>query len=346
MRRKMWMGWVAGVSFLLAGSMPAFSAEKQLFCADWALYGKHTPYIVAREKGFFKDEGIDITIRRGYGSSDTTKRVGSKECPYGMAAMGPQVIGKNKGFKIKTVGILEHKFQEIIYYFTDSGINTPKDLEGKRLTPGSKASADYAMFPVFAAPNGIDTSKINWVFMAPGGEPGSLGAGKVDAVISYDTQKPRFLKVAKQAGKTLKWMLYADYGLDLYSAGVLTHTDNLKGSAAKTTRGMVKAIYRGVAYTLANPEESVKIFLKSFPEQSTKSVTDILNIWVEHLYDGLSEKQGLGHTDPKKMRTTIKVTLDAQKMPIKIKAEDLFTNEYVDALPKAIRFARPKKGTM
>ena len=248
MRRKVWMGWVAGVAFLLAGSMPALSAEKVLYCADWALYGKHTPYIIARDKGFFKDEGIDITIRRGYGSSDTTKRVGSKECPYGMAAMGPQVIGKNKGFNIKTVGILEHKFQEIIYYFSDAGINTPKDLEGKRVTPGPKASADYAMFPVFAAPNGIDMAKINWIFMAPGSQPASLGAGRVDAVISYHTQKPRFLKVAKQAGKTLKWILYADRGLDLYSAGILTHTDNLKGSGVNTTRGMVKAIYRGIAY--------------------------------------------------------------------------------------------------
>ncbi len=346
MSRKMWMVPVAGVSFLLAGSMPALSAEKSLFCADWTLYGKHAPYIVARDKGFFKQEGIDITIQRGYGSSDTTKRVAQKGCPYGFASIGPQVIGMNKGFKIKVIGMLEHKFQEILYYFSDSGINTPKDLEGKRLTPGPKASADYAMFPVFAVANGIDESKIRWVFMSPGATVASLGAGKVDATISYDTQKPRFIKMAKQAGKKLEWMLYADQGLDLYSGGLATHTDNLKGPAAKTTRGMVKAIYRGIAYSLANPDEAVKTFLKSFPEQSYKGVRDVFVIMVDHFYDGLSEKQGIGHTDLEKMRRTIKVTLDAQKMPIKIRAEDSFTNEYVDALPKAIRFARPKKGTM
>jgi NitT/TauT family transport system substrate-binding protein len=328
--------------FVFAGVSNTLAAESTLFCADWALYGKHAPYILARDKGFFKAEGIDITIRRGHGSSDTTKRVGIKDCPYGMASIGPQVIGMNKGFKNKVIGMLEHKFQQTLYYFSDSGIKKPKDFEGKRLTPGPKSSSDYAMFPVFAAANKLDLSKINWVFMSPSAKPASLGAGRVDAVISFDTQKPRFLKIAKEAGKKLQWMLWADQGMDLYSGGLLTHQDNLTGSSAKTTRGIVKAIYRGIAHSLANPDEAVKNFVKSFPEQSPKGVRDVLDIMVDHLYDGLSEKQGLGHTDLEKMRSTIKITLDAQKMPIKIKAEDSFTNEFVDALPKNIRFAKPR----
>jgi len=342
MTKKFWSLLGIAVCFVFAGVSNPLAAEKSVFCADWALYGKHAPYIVARDKGFFKAEGIDITIQRGHGSGDTTKRVGIKECPFGMASIGPQVMGMNKGFKNKIIGILGHKFQEINYFFADSGIKTPKDLEGKRLTGGPKASSDYTMFPVFAKANGIDLSKITWVFMPPASKPASLGAGRVDVVISFHTQMPRFLKAAKQAGKELKTMLWADQGIDPYSAALLTHTDNLSGPAAKTTRGIVKAVYRGIAYTLANPDDAMKTFMKSFPEQSPQGVKDVLDIWVEHLFDGLSEKEGIGHVNQTKMANTIKITLEAIKEPIKIKTEDTYTNTYVDALPKEIRFARPK----
>lgn len=338
----------AGIGLFLAGmATSSGAAEKLLYCADWTLYGKHTPYIVARDKGFFKAEGIDITIQRGHGSGDTTKRIGIKDCPYGMASIGPQVIGMNKGFKIKVIGILEHKFQEINYFFKDSGIKTPKDLEGKRLTGGPKSSSDYTMFPVFAKANGIDLSKINWVFMPPASKPGALGAGNVDVVVDYHTRKPSFLKLAKQAGKELQWMLWADQGIDLYSAALVTHQDNLAGADSDRTRRLVKAVYRGVVYTMKNRDDAIDTFLKSFPEHNRQVVNDILEIWAEHLFDGLSEKEGIGHVNLPKMANTIKITLESVGESVKIKAPDTFVNEHVDALPKEIRFARlPKANKM
>ncbi len=259
-----------------------------------------------------------------------------------MASVGPVAFGLNRGLAVKVIGILAHKFQGAIYSFEDAGIRRPKDLVGKRLTPGPKSTADYAMFPVFAKANGINMTGFNWVFMDHSIIPSSLGAGTIDAALDFHTQIPRYRKVAKQSGKNLMTMLWADHGLDIYSSALVTSTKNVSAAKSDPTRRFVKSVYRGIAWTLAHPDEGIRIFLKGAPEQTFETIKGTLDIFMEHLFDGLSDKQGIGHVHHPKMEKTMRVTVESKKQTLKVNVRDTYTNEYVDALPKEIRFARPK----
>jgi NitT/TauT family transport system substrate-binding protein len=315
----------------------AQAADKVRFCAAWIIYGQDTGIVTGIERGTFKAEGLDVTFVRGFGSGDTFKRTGTGECDIGNAGAGPSALGRAKGIKAKLFLMRTAKFMETLFYFAESGIKTPKDLEGRRITGGPKASSDILMWPVFAKANGIDTSKVQVLYMAAGVKPASLGAGRVDGTIDFHSNKSRYQKVANQAGKTLVTQLWADHGLDLYTNGLISSDENL-AKRKDLTRRFTRAFLKSHAWAFRNREKATDEFVKKYPAQSWKGSLEALNIHLLHFFDDNTDKNGFGHMDPKKMQRTIRVTLGASGIKANIRAEDISTNEFVEMMPDDLRF--------
>src|SRR5262249_17871918 len=139
-----------------AASQPAAPPrlEPVILLLDWFPDGYHAPFYVAREKGYFREAGLEVDIKEGKGSGNVAQLVGTKNATFGVSegAAEAKAIGQDV-----PVGVVAGVFRRSplgLSYIRESGINAPKDLEGK--TYGTvPASATHTLWPTFAAANGI-----------------------------------------------------------------------------------------------------------------------------------------------------------------------------------------------
>ncbi|MDP7386244.1 MAG: ABC transporter substrate-binding protein [Nitrospinota bacterium] len=228
-RRMVKMAVAFAMALLWMGSAPA-AAEKITFALDWVPYGKHSGWYAALEKGYFKEEGLTVNIVRGHGSGDTVKVMASKGAEFGLADAASLIIARgNTGARVKDVAMFHHKSLYCIYVLKKSGIQGPKDLAGK--TIGSAiGNAARVTFPALARATGLDPDTVKWLDVPPPSQTASLFAEKVDAIVTFAAIGPTYFEAARKSGKPVVDYLFSDFGVDLYSSGVITQDDRIEGN--------------------------------------------------------------------------------------------------------------------
>ena len=152
-------------------AVPALAQEPIALALDWVVNGTHAPYFVARDKGYYRDAGLEVTISRGFGSGDTVKRVASRSAQIGIADTGAIIASRaNDDIPVRIVAMIYDRATLGLIYLAESGIKVPKDIEGRAI--GRSASgATVNMFPGFLKANGIDRSKLCPWYMPAENEP-------------------------------------------------------------------------------------------------------------------------------------------------------------------------------
>src|SRR5215469_6383267 len=177
-------------SALAAGALaaPAVSRAAALkpvtFTLDWLYQGASAGFLVAREKGFYRDAGLDVTILAGKGSGTTAQLVANKATRIGFSDGFVVANGVAKGMAIKTVGTIYRRDPAAIMVLADSPIEAPKDLEGKTLAM-TAGSAQFQQWPAFAKDAGFDPAKVQIINIDPAGVGPALLSGKADAIGGY-----------------------------------------------------------------------------------------------------------------------------------------------------------------
>lgn len=311
--------------FLFAGTGVSGAAEKAIFLLDWIPYGKHAPYYCALDKGFYREAAIDVAIERGRGSADNLKRLGARAADFVKVDMGAAIVARSRGVPARVVGILADKSLAVVFVLKGSGMQNPRDLEGRRIGD-EVGSGTYAIFPAFAKINGI--KKWEFVPMTAAAKNSSLITGKVDAITTMYTVVPALEKGARQAGKEIQSFRYGDWGLDTYAHALVTLDSTLR-DRADTVRRFVRATYRGIAWAFGHPEEAVDIFLRHKPTASRDVTRQELQIAIDHLLTPETRKRGVGLVDQEKMRKTIDTFSRYMKLERKVSAQEMYTNEFM-----------------
>ena len=126
---------------------------------DFGFNGRHAYYFLAVEKGYYKEEGLDVTIVRGQGSSDAVKQVAAGAAQIGFADASAVILARgNDQTQVKLVSIIYAKPPHAIYVLKSSGIVKPKDLEGRKLADTAFSSIPK-LFPAYAKAAGVDARK-------------------------------------------------------------------------------------------------------------------------------------------------------------------------------------------
>lgn len=338
-RHRLAFALVATLAALAAGALAPRSlaaAETIKFLLDFTPYGKHAMFYVSLDKGFWREAGFDVTILKGEGSATTVASYAAGAVDFAFADTATLIIGRGKGAKVKVVGMIHDKSLYAIETLEETGIKGPKDLEGRKIG-GSVGDAARTIFPAFAKINNIDASKVQWVNMTPAARAPSLFAGQVDAVVAFATEGPTYNVKAREAGKRWKEILFADYGLDLYSNGLLARDDLIAQQPNKVKR-FVEATMKGVAWSVENPEEAVSIFLKHNPAVDKEQALAHFRIAVRHLMTDTAKRVGVGYMDPAKMKRTLDTITQYFTETKGITVDDVYTNRF---LPKLFPKEKP-----
>lgn len=310
--------------------------EKINFLLDFTPYGKHAPFYAALDHGFWKDAGFDATILKGDGSATTISSYAAGAVDFAFADTATLILARAKGAKIKVAGIIHDKSLYSAGTLEENNIRTPQDFRGKRLGT-SIGDAARVMFPAFAKLNGLDPATVQWTDMTPPARIASLVLGQVDGVTLFLTESPTFGTKAKEAGKHWRVFPYADYGLDLYSNGLLVREDLIAREPDRVKR-FVESTMKAWAWSIENPNAALASFLKYNPAINPEQAREHLRIAIAHIMTDTAKREGIGYIDPEKMKRTVQFVseyFDVQG----VSANDVYTNAFTPKLfPKEAAF--------
>src|ERR1700732_4386155 len=157
--------------------------KKIPFAFDWIPGSVHAPFLIALYKGYYKAEGLNVSIDRGKGSAELVRQLASGvyDMGYPDISVVTDFNSKNpdKGFPVLYMGY--EQAPAAIVFLKSSGITEPKQLEGKKL--GSAANdATFKLFPLFAQHAGFDAGKVNIQYIEPKLREVLLAKRDVDAL--------------------------------------------------------------------------------------------------------------------------------------------------------------------
>ena len=258
--RPLRAGLILGVATLLSGAAQAQTAIK--FSLDFKFEGPAAPFLVAIDKGYFRAEGLEVTIDTAAGSLEPINRVASGTYEMGFGDINSLIKFRdaNPTTPIKAVFMVYNKPAFSIVSRKSRGVEKPKDLEGKVLGAPA-ADGAYAQWKIFTQANGIDASKVKIENVGfPVREP-MLQNGQVDAITGFSFSSFINLKSMGLPVEDIVVMLMADYGVNLYGNTIIV---NPKFAAEKpeAVKGFLRAFVKGLKDTVKDPSTAVDSVIK------------------------------------------------------------------------------------
>ncbi len=231
---------------LLAGLTPAFAQTTDIrFTLGWKTQGSDAPFLMALSKGYFAEEGLNVTIDQGEGSAATVTRImgGAYDAGFGDINAIIQNASARPGEAPVMVYQLWNRPPFAIVTPKTSGIETPADFEGKRLG-GAQGTPTTRLFPVFAKLNGVDLEKVAQENMAPNLQEPMMIRGDIDGAFVFTiTSWFNLIANRQDPAADFNWFQFEEYGMDLYSNGLMV-SQQLLAENPEAVAGMVRAVNR------------------------------------------------------------------------------------------------------
>ncbi len=225
------------------------------------------PFYVAKDKGFFRQAGIEITFN--YSSeTDGVALVGAGEIPFSTVSGEQVLLARAQGLPVVYVMAWWHGYPVGIVSPKESGIETPADLKGVKIGLPGLFGASYVGLRALLSVGGLDETDVTLDSVGYN-QVEALVYGRDQAVVIYSNNEP--VQLAKQ-NFAYNLIRVSDYVI-LASNGLLTNEDTIKNNP-ELIRNMVHAVSRGIAYTLEYPDEAFEICKKYVEglEQSDQEV--------------------------------------------------------------------------
>jgi NitT/TauT family transport system substrate-binding protein len=250
------------------GGGSAAESGKVSLTLNWIPYGEHAPFYYGLEQGFYQDEGIELTVRPGSGSSRTVEQVAGGQTTIGWADTPPLLLGASKGMPIKSIGVFMQNGPSSIEFFASQGIESPEDLKGKTVA-GTPGDAMYASFPGWLEANGLSEDDVKVVNVDPAGKLAALIEGKADAIMGFfHDQGPT---IENESGDQVDALMYSDWGMNLLGTGLIVHEKTIQEDR-DMLEGFVRATVKSWEAAAENPEAAAAAMAKMAEQEPPQKV--------------------------------------------------------------------------
>src|SRR5664279_5698624 len=332
-------GFRAGIrlaAFLSTGASTsgALAAETNVkFSLDFKFEGPSAPFVLPLDKGYYKAEGLNVSIDTAAGSLEPINRVASGTYDMGFADINSLIKFRdaNPAMPVKAVFMLYNKPPFAIIGRKSRGIYNPKDLEGKKLGAPS-ADGAYAQWPIFVQANGIDASKVTIENVGfPVREP-MLAAGQVDAITGFSFSSFINLKDRGVPVEDIVVLLMADYGVDLYGNAIIVNP-KFAAEHPDAVKGFLRAFVKGLKETVKSPVAAVDSVLRRNDTASKDVEVERLKIAIrDNIVTPEVKANGYGGIESERFERAIdQIALTYKFKAGKPKPEDIFDASYLPA---------------
>jgi len=225
----------------------------------------NAPFLLARDRGWFFDEGLSVDLSLSKNVVDAVRRVAAGECDFGYADFS--VVTR---FAMDNPSTTPHLLYSIfdrspaaIVTWKSANVRGVADLAGKTLaaTPGDGA---YQLFPAFCRASGLDPESLKLLEVGLEERETVMHERKAHGAIGFDSTILYRLVHEGHSRDAFHFLHYADAGLPLYSNGVIASRKALVEMRAHIA-GFLRACARGWKLSLARPADMLAVLARANP---------------------------------------------------------------------------------
>ena len=315
---------------LLAGS--ASAEDKVGVQLDWVVRGNHAMFFVAKEKGYFAKQNIDVTaIRRGTGSPNAMRLVGNGDAEFGFGDLPTLAVARSQDVPVVAlVAVNQHSPLAMLALANKHKLSKPQDLKGLNIGVQPSGST-YVFLTALLSANGMS---INEFSKAPSTRlMKTICCWSRRCVPGYlDAEVPELEAKAGGPG-SLSIMQGSDFGYVVYGSGLFT-SERMITERSDIVQRFVNAYAQAFADVIKNPDEAADLTIKENPQYAQKRDVLIAQIDadVKHTFfssDTLAH--GIGSMDEDTWQKTVKTLVEQGAMKQTIDASNAFADKYLAA---------------
>ncbi|AXK80910.1 hypothetical protein DW352_10555 [Pseudolabrys taiwanensis] len=312
-------------------STAASAADKVTVQLDYVVRGNHAMFFVAKKKGYFEKQGIDVTaIQRGTGSPNAMRLVGNGNADFGFGDLPTLAVARSQDVPVVALSAVnQHSPLGMLALSKSHKLTKPQDLKGLNIGVQPSGST-YVFLKAFLAVNKMTMDDIKQSTVNPPYE-NYLLLGRVDAVPGYiDAEVPELEAKAGGPG-SLSIMQGSDFGYAVYGSGLFT-SEKMIAEKSDVVQRFVNAYTQAFADVIKSPQEAADIIVEMNPEYASKKDVLVKQIEadVEHTFFSPDTKaNGIGWMTKDAWEKTTKILLDQGAMKQPIKVEAAFDDKYL-----------------
>src|SRR5512139_1996556 len=281
---------------------------------------QYAPLYVAAEKGYFRDAGIDIEFDYKT-ETDGVALVGSGKLPFSLVSGEQVLLARAQGLPVQYVAAWYQQYPVSVVANSKAGILIPQDLKGKKIGLPGLFGANYIgllamLYEAHMTEKDVTLDSIGF------NQVELLASGQQDIIVGYTANEPVQMRAR---GIPVTEIRVSDY-VQLASNGILAN-EKVISENPELVRAFVGAFLKGLADTIANPEEAFKLsqsYIPNFANLDAKVQRQILDTSIEEW-----KASRLGYSDPQAWENMQSVLLEMGQIAEKIDPSKAYTNEFI-----------------
>jgi NitT/TauT family transport system substrate-binding protein len=318
-----------GLGVSLAAPAAAQTTRLKLVL-NWKYQGPQGMFFLADDRGYFKQEGLEVRLDQGNGSGAAVPLVanGTYDVGFGDINALIELAARRPEDAPIAVYVMFNQPPFTVAVKSESPIKTPKNFEGRTLG-GAANDGALKLFPALCKLAKIDCTKVSITNMQPNLREQMLMQGQVDGVFGYVNTIRFSARLMGVQDSQLRFINYGDYGMDLYSNGIIVSKKLVKDNP-KAVAGLLRALNRGMIDALRDRDAAVAAVAKREP---LIKVPVEYERFVQTLRDEMNHPEiaqiGLGNVDPERLKKSIDILVDASNLPRTPAVSEIFTPAFL-----------------
>lgn len=291
---------------------------------QWVTQAQFAGYYVALDKGWYKEEGLDVTIIPGGPDQSSVDLVSSGTRDFGTALLADLAVAVEAGKPVIGISQIQQKNGLLLIAKKTSAIQGPKDFVGKKI--GLWTGSFEAQFNALMAQQGISSGQYSRV--SQGYSMNAFTGDQLDVASAMTYNEYYSVLEAGYTPADLTIIDYANYGLDFPGDTLFTSKSTAQQNPDLCAK-MVRASLRGWQYAIAHPDEAVSIVLK-YDQTGVQTQPHQLSMMNE--ITKLVDVPGgqVGRSDATSLQRTINTLRQFGILKSNLQPADVITNQFWD----------------
>jgi NitT/TauT family transport system substrate-binding protein len=317
---------------VLGAAGPAGAADKVTFVMSWAPDARWAAEFLAKERGYFAQEGLEVNFVNQRGSLAALQQVGAGAAEFGAPDSGDVIFAREKGVPVKAITLVGRNTGIAFMSLKETNIAKPQDLVGKKVGV-QRASATWVGFQALMGKYGVDVEKLEKIEAAFGLEVLLLKKVDIRPVMIFNEYV-----LAQYKGIPVNVMWLPDFGLNLPGLTISTNEKTLK-ERPQVVQAFVNATMRAREEAIKDKKAAMDALIKNVPDLERVYQEKVWDMLVDRIWgvNEVSKDKPLGWNDPALYRVAIDTLTQYGGLKKAPPLEEVFDNRFIETYHRARR---------